>query len=50
MDDESGPRESLRMILKSIYDVHAADNGEEALDFISQEKVDLVTLRRPWGR
>ena len=50
VDDESGPRESLRMILKSIYDVHAADNGEEALDFISQEKVDLVTLRRPWGR
>ena len=44
VDDESGPRESLRMILNSIYDVHTADNGEEALNFISQEKVDLVTL------
>jgi DNA-binding NtrC family response regulator len=44
VDDESGPRESLRMILNSIYDVHTAENGEEALNFISQEKVDLVTL------
>ena len=44
VDDESGPRESLRMILKSIYEVHTAKNGEEALNFISQKKVDLVTL------
>ena len=44
VDDEVGPRESLRMILKPIYDVHTAENGEEALNFISKEKVDLVTL------
>ena len=44
VDDERGPRESLRMILKPIYDVHTAENGQEALNFISQEKVDLVTL------
>lgn len=44
VDDESGPRESLRMILKSIYDVHTVENGKDALNFISQEKVDLVTL------
>jgi len=44
VDDEVGPRESLRMILKPIYDVHAVENGQDALDFISQEKVDLVTL------
>ena len=44
VDDEAGPRESLRMILKPIYDVHTAENGPEALAFISKEKVDLVTL------
>jgi DNA-binding NtrC family response regulator len=44
VDDEFGPRESLRMILKPIYDVHAVDNGQEALDFLCRENVDLVTL------
>jgi putative two-component system response regulator len=44
VDDESGPRESLRMILKPIYDVHAVGNGQEAINFIRRENVDLVTL------
>jgi len=44
VDDEVGPRESLRMILKPIYEVHSAENGQEAINFISQKKVDLVTL------
>ena len=44
VDDEAGPRESLRMILKPIYEVHTAQNGQEAITFISQKKVDLVTL------
>ena len=44
VDDELGPRESLRVILKPIYEVHTAENGQEALNFISQKKVDLVTL------
>ncbi len=44
VDDESGPRESLRMILKPMYDVHTAENGQEAINFISQKKMDLVTL------
>jgi response regulator RpfG family c-di-GMP phosphodiesterase len=44
VDDEFGPRESLRMILKPIYDVHAVENGQEALNFICREPVDLVTL------
>ena len=44
VDDEVGPRESLRMILKSMYEVHTAENGQEAINFISQKKVDLVTL------
>ena len=44
VDDELGPRESLRMILKPLYDVRTATNGQEALDCIQKEKVDLITL------
>jgi putative two-component system response regulator len=44
VDDEVGPRESLRMILKPIYQVHTASDGQEALKCIHKEKVDLVTL------
>ena len=44
VDDEIGPRESLRMILKPAYDVHAVENGHEAIEFASQSQVDLVTL------
>jgi DNA-binding NtrC family response regulator len=44
VDDEFGVRESLKMILKPIYHVHTAANGEEALQCIQKEKIDLVTL------
>ena len=44
VDDEFGVRESLKMILKPIYHVHTAANGEEALRCIQKEKIDLVTL------
>ncbi len=44
VDDELGARESLRMILKPKYDVHTAQDGKEAVNFIAQKKVDLVIL------
>ena len=44
VDDEAGPRESLHMILKPMYDVQTVQNGQEAIKFISQKKVDVVTL------
>ena len=44
VDDEIGARESLRMILKPIYQVYTAINGQEALECIQKEKIDLVTL------
>jgi len=44
VDDELGPREALRMILKPFFDVSTAANGKEALDHIQKEKVDLITL------
>jgi DNA-binding NtrC family response regulator len=44
VDDEFGVRESLRMLLKSYYEIYTAPDGEEALNFIKERKIDLITL------
>jgi len=44
VDDELGPRESLRMILKSQYEVHTASSRDEALRFIDENDVNLMLL------
>ena len=44
VDDELGPRESLRMILKPSYHVHAVEDGMTALRFLEKNSVDLITL------
>jgi len=44
VDDEIGPRESLRMILKPTYQVYTAENGKKAIEIIEQKPIDLVTL------
>jgi signal transduction histidine kinase len=42
VDDETGPRESLKIILNPTYRVVAAQSGAEALDLFEQETPDLV--------
>ena len=44
VDDELGPRESLRMILKPSYNVLIAEDGYQALEIIKQVPIDLITL------
>jgi putative two-component system response regulator len=44
VDDEIGPRESLRMILKPNYNVFCVDNGYTALQMIREVEFDVVTL------
>jgi putative two-component system response regulator len=44
VDDEIGPRESLRMILKPNYNVFTADNGHAAIQMIQQTEMDVITL------
>ena len=44
VDDEIGPRESLKMILNPYYTVHTADRGAQAIEMLKQIPVDLVTL------
>jgi signal transduction histidine kinase len=42
VDDEFGPRESLRLILTPKYDVVIAQNGQEALEAFAAEAPDMV--------
>jgi signal transduction histidine kinase len=44
VDDEMGPRESLKMILNPYYNVHVAERGAQAVELLKQIPVDLVTL------
>jgi len=44
VDDELGPRESLKMILNPYYNVHVAERGGQAIDMLAKLPVDLVTL------
>ncbi len=44
IDDEAGPRDSLRMILKDSHQVRTAKSGPEGLEMIRQRQPDLVFL------
>ncbi|HEX3175455.1 MAG TPA: response regulator [Methylomirabilota bacterium] len=44
VDDELGPRESLRMLLKAAYQVQVAESGRSALALLPQAKPDIVIL------
>jgi PAS domain S-box-containing protein len=44
VDDELGPRESLRMLLKASYEIRTADSGPAALAELPRYRPDLVIL------
>jgi putative two-component system response regulator len=44
IDDEAGPRDALKVILRPFFTVCAADNAKSALDLLNNEPIDLVTL------
>jgi putative nucleotidyltransferase with HDIG domain len=44
VDDERGPRESLRMLLTPNHEVLTSSSGANALEILRTEKVDVVTL------
>ena len=44
VDDEIGPRESLRMILKPNYNVYSAEDGSSALQLLGETEMDVITL------
>ena len=42
VDDDNGPRQALRMLLKESHDIRLASSVDEALSVIEHEPVDLV--------
>src|SRR5437867_2322844 len=44
VDDEEGPRQSLRIVFKDDYNVLVADNGNRAVDLMKQHSVDAAVL------
>jgi signal transduction histidine kinase len=44
VDDELGVRESIRVVLKDLYDVVVMDSGEAAVEYLELNEVDIVFL------
>ena len=44
IDDEAGPRDALKVILRPFFNVQSADNASAALDILSRHPIDLITL------
>ncbi len=42
VDDENGPRQALRMLLKEDYEVYLASNVPDALDILREQTIELV--------
>lgn len=42
VDDENGPRQALRMLLKEEFGVHLAANAPAALAILEQDAIDLI--------
>lgn len=44
VDDEEGPRHSLRMVFRQDFNVHTVDNGDKALEFARTHPVQIAIL------
>jgi two-component system, sensor histidine kinase and response regulator len=44
VDDEEGPRQSLRVVFKNDYDLLVASDGEMALEMARRQKIDVAIL------
>jgi putative two-component system response regulator len=44
VDDEAGPRDALKVILRPFFNIRSAENAQAALDVLSHESIDLITL------
>lgn len=42
VDDEDGPRQSIRMVFREDYNIHLANSGEEALELAAKIPVDVA--------
>ena len=44
IDDEQGPRDALRVILRPFFNVQVAESASAAIDVLNSQPIDLITL------
>ena len=44
VDDEEGPRQSLRIVFRELYDVVLAESGARALEIARSRRIDAAIL------
>jgi len=44
VDDEAGPRDALKVILRPFFNIRLAENAKTALNILKEEPIDLITL------
>ncbi len=44
VDDEAGPRDALKVILRPFFNIQSAESARGALDILNNQPVDLITL------
>jgi len=44
IDDELGPRESIRMVFKDTHNVFLAEDGFKGIEILKNEKIDVIIL------
>jgi putative nucleotidyltransferase with HDIG domain len=44
IDDEAGPRDALRVILRPFFNIQTAESASAAIDVLNSQPIDLITL------
>jgi putative two-component system response regulator len=44
IDDEAGPRDALRVILRPFFNIETAESASAAIDVLNSQSIDLITL------
>ncbi len=44
IDDEAGPRDALKVILRPFFNIQSAESARAAIDVLNTQRVDLITL------
>ncbi len=44
VDDEAGPRDALKVILRPFFNIQSAESARAALDVLNSQPIDLITL------
>ena len=44
IDDEAGPRDALKFILRPFFNIQSAESASAAMDVLKSQSIDLITL------